>query len=104
MNLPITTASPVDIAGTLIKEQFDFVGANIQSALLLSMQKVGGNADYSAQDFWTAQGTNGASVLNVFKTLAEVLGDSYPDLMTPEIANAGNNLIVNPDGTITVKP
>lgn len=104
MNLPITTASPVDLAGTLINEQFYFVGGYIQSALILSIQKVSGNSDYTAQDFWTAQSTNGAAVLNVFNTLAKVLASIYPELMTPEIANAGDNLIINPDGSITVKP
>jgi hypothetical protein len=103
MNLPIAISTPVELAGTQLLASFDSVGGRIQGALTSAIAAASGTADYTAQEFWSAQGTNGAAVLNVFSTLAKVLGSVYPELMAPEIASAGDNLIVHPDGTVTMK-
>lgn len=104
MNLPITQASPVDIAGNNLAAIFSSCGSTIQVALFQAIAAGGGNTEYTAQDFWTNQGTNGAAVLAVFDSLRNTLKATWPDLVTPEIDSAGDNLIVNPDGTVTVKP
>jgi len=103
MNLPIATASPVELAGTNLLSIFNATGGRIANALTDSISIASGTSDYTPQEFWDAQDTNGAAVLNVFATLAKVLGSIYPELMTPEIEHAGDNLIVEPDGRVKVK-
>lgn len=107
MNLPIYTSTPDPIgdAGKTLLANFDNIGVTIQSGLMQGIMCAGGrDGIYTAQDFWTRQSTNGAAVLNCFDVLRSVLKNIYPELVTPEIDQAGDNLIVNPDGTVTVKP
>jgi hypothetical protein len=85
-------------------KNFNHVGAVIQTGLIQGIDSAAGvEGLYTDQEFWTRQGTNGAAVLNVFAELRTVLTDIYPVLVTPEISQAGENLIVNPDGSVTVK-
>ena len=105
MNFPITQASPVDIAGSTLAGVFTTAGSTIQCSLLQGIELAGSpNNPYTQQEFWTNQGTNGAAVLIVFDSLRTTLKTTWPNLMTPEIDAAGDNLVVNPDGTVTVKP
>lgn len=105
MNFPITQATPVDIAGSTLSGVFVTAGSTIQSSLLQGINLAGNPENpYSQQDFWANQSTNGAAVLAVFDSLRGTLKATWPDLVTPEIDSAGDNLIVNPDGTVTVKP
>lgn len=105
MNFPITQASPVDVAGSTLAGVFNTAGSTIQCSLLQGIDLAGNPTNpYTQQEFWTNQGTNGAAVLAVFDSLRKTLKSTWPNLLTPEIVSAGDNLIVNPDGTVTVMP
>ena len=107
MALLIDTNIKTDFIGEdlkLLNDSFDGVLANIASSLDVVINRIVNNNNYSLQSFYNDPrvGTNGIKILQEMGFWKEILNTKAPEKITENIANAGQNLTVNNDGSVTV--
>ena len=107
--------APIVDAPTVTKAQFIAAAANTVSAnyvagvqavatsLQASIAAITTNPNFTAPDFWLAQGGNGTTFLIKLSVALKFLDDNKVTIPA-EWLKLGTNLVAHADGTVTVNP
>lgn len=97
--VPPQETDPVTEASKRIQETYDQMLHCIQGSIVTVLHQIN---LAGSKAYWGRQGVNGKAQLDKFTYWVGVLGAEDPSLVA-QFANVADNLVVNSDGSISVK-